>query len=181
MLSVLQYQVVSNGVGTKWSLVHIKDKCFTNFLLSHLKEDLIKKWKCWKLFCSTCHYFDPVWAISGLEINHKPFPGLQQFAEFWFVAKKLSIYFIKRDWLCLHIQKRLYLTMFAFHLRTAGPISTKLCTDLPTNLGKVLNTSMIPPTWPLDSGIPKTPNPKWVTGEKTLCNVKCPDGYLYTV
>jgi len=61
--------------------------------------------------------------------------------------------------------------MSPFHARTAGPISTKFCTDLPTNSGKILNTVMIPPT----------PKPKRVTGEKTLCNVKCSDGYPYTI
>jgi len=49
--------------------------------------------------------------------------------------------------------------------------------NLPTNSGKVLNTSMTPPTWPLDHGLPQTPKPKWVTREETLCNVKCPDGW----
>jgi len=66
--------------------------------------------------------------------------------------------------------------MSPFHARTARPISTKFCTDLPTNSGKVLNTTMTPPTRPPDPGVPQTPKPKWVTGEKTLCNVKCPDG-----
>jgi len=59
----------------------------------------------------------------------------------------------------------------------ARPISTKFCTDLPTNSGKVLNTSMTLPTQLLDPGVPQTLKPKWVTGEKTLCNVKCPDGW----
>jgi len=40
---------------------------------------------------------------------------------------------------------------------------------------------MAPPTQPLDPRVPQTPKPKWVTGEKTLCNVKCPDKDLYTV
>jgi len=47
----------------------------------------------------------------------------------------------------------------------------------PTNSGKVLNASMTPQTQPLDPGVPQTPKPKWVTGEKTLCMVKCPDGW----
>jgi len=67
--------------------------------------------------------------------------------------------------------------MSPFHARTAEPISTKFCTDLCTNSGKVLNTIMTPPTRPLDPGVPQTPKPKQVTGEKTLCNVKCPDGW----
>jgi len=67
--------------------------------------------------------------------------------------------------------------MSPFHARTARPISTKFCTDLPTNSGKVLNTSMIQPTQPLDPRLPQTLKPKWVTGEKTLCNVKSPDGW----
>jgi len=65
--------------------------------------------------------------------------------------------------------------MSPFHAQTAGPISTKFCTDLPANSGKALNTSMTPPIQPLDSGVPQTPKPKRVTGEKTLCNLKCPD------
>jgi len=67
--------------------------------------------------------------------------------------------------------------MSPFHARTARPISTKFCTDLPTNSGKVLNKSMIPPTRTLDPRVPQTPKPKRITGEKTLCNVKCPNGW----
>jgi len=67
--------------------------------------------------------------------------------------------------------------MSPFRAQTARPISTKFCTDLPTNSGKVLNASMTPPTQPLDPRVPQTPKPKRVTGEKTLCNVKCPDGW----
>jgi len=77
--------------------------------------------------------------------------------------------------------KRVFVAMFPFHVWTAGPISTKFCTDLPTNSGKVLNTSITLPTRPLDPRVPQTPKPKWVIGEKTLCNVKCPDGYPYPV
>jgi len=61
--------------------------------------------------------------------------------------------------------------MSPFHAQTTRPITTKFCTDLATNSGKVLNTSMTPPTQLLD------PRPKWVMGEKTLCNVKCLDGW----
>jgi len=53
--------------------------------------------------------------------------------------------------------------MSTFHARTAGPISTKISTDLPINSGKVLNTSMTPQTQPLDPGLPQTPKLKWVT------------------
>jgi len=67
--------------------------------------------------------------------------------------------------------------MSPFHTRTARPISTKFCTDLSTNSGKVLNTSMTPPTQPLNPRVPKTLKPKRVTGEKTLCNITCPDGW----
>jgi len=63
-----------------------------------------------------------------------------------------------------------YVPLSHFHKQTARPI------DLHTNSGKVLNTSMTPPTQPLDLGVPQTPKPKQVTGEKTLCKVKCPDG-----
>jgi len=63
--------------------------------------------------------------------------------------------------------------MSPFHVRTDGPISTKFCTDLHTNLGKVLNTIMIP-----TSGPQGTPNSKTQMGQgrETWCNVKCPDG-----
>jgi len=71
--------------------------------------------------------------------------------------------------------------MSPFHARTARPISTKFCTDLPTNSGKVLNTSTAMPTQPLVPGVPQFLKPKWVTEEKTLCNKKCPDGYLSTI
>jgi len=67
--------------------------------------------------------------------------------------------------------------MSPFHTWTALPISTKFCTNLHTNSGKVLNTIITSPTQPLDPGVSQTPEPKWVTGEKTLCNVKCPDGW----
>jgi len=42
---------------------------------------------------------------------------------------------------------------------------------------QVLNTSMTEPSWPPDPGVPQTLEPKWVMGEKTLCNIKCPDGW----
>jgi len=58
--------------------------------------------------------------------------------------------------------------MSLFHPRTAKPISAKFCTDLHTNSGKGLNTSMTLPIWPPDFRVPQTPNPKQVTGEK-LC------------
>jgi len=51
----------------------------------------------------------------------------------------------------------MYLPMSLFHARTAGPISTKFCTDLPTNPGMVLSTSMTAPTWPPDPRVPQTP------------------------
>jgi len=70
-----------------------------------------------------------------------------------------------------------YVLMSPFHARNARPISTKFCTDLPTNSWKVLNTSMTPPTRPLDPRVPETPKSKWVTGEKTLCYGQCPDGF----
>jgi len=55
--------------------------------------------------------------------------------------------------------------------------STKFCTGLPDNSGKVLNTSMTPKTWPPDPRVPQTPKPKQITGEKTLLYKKCPDGW----
>jgi len=68
-----------------------------------------------------------------------------------------------------------------FRVQTARPISANFCTDLHTNSGKVLTTSMILPSHPPNLGVPQTPKPKQVTGEKSLCNANCPDGYLYTV
>jgi len=35
---------------------------------------------------------------------------------------------------------------------------------------------MILPTQPPDLGVPQTPKPKQITGEKTLLDKKCPDG-----
>jgi len=55
-----------------------------------------------------------------------------------------DIYKYKTD--CLYL-------MPLFHERTAIPISTKFCTDLNTNPGKVLNTRL---TWPYP-----TPRPGW--------------------
>jgi len=56
--------------------------------------------------------------------------------------------------------------MSPFHARTAGPISAKFCTDLPTNSRKLLNTSMTPPTQPLDPGVLQNPNG---SRERKLC------------
>jgi len=53
----------------------------------------------------------------------------------------------------------------------------QFCTDFPANSGKVLNTSMTPPNRPPDPVEPQTSKSKWVTGEKTLCNIICPDGW----
>jgi len=65
-----------------------------------------------------------------------------------------SIYIYKSDclYLCTYVPMYLciYVPMSPFHARTARPISTKVCTDLPTNSGKVLNTIMTPPTQPPD-------------------------------
>jgi len=44
-----------------------------------------------------------------------------------------------------------------FHTLTAGQFSPK--TDLPTGSGKVLSTSLTPPTQPPDPGLPQTPKP----------------------
>jgi len=42
----------------------------------------------------------------------------------------------------------------------------QICTDLHTNSGKVLKTSLTPPTQPPDPGVPQTPKPKQNTREK---------------
>jgi len=118
--------------------------------------------------------------------------------KFWFWEKKLLDYIsgftISYWWknLLIYVEyllqvffnynqnKSIYILsdcLYVCTYQTAGPISTKFCTDLHTNSGKVLNTSMTTPTQPLDPGVPQTPKPKWITGEKTLCNVKCPDGW----
>jgi len=62
--------------------------------------------------------------------------------------------------------------MSCFHAQTAGPISTKFSTDLHTISGKVLNTSITPPT----PNLLTLGYPKLITGEKTLLYKKCPDG-----
>jgi len=54
--------------------------------------------------------------------------------------------------------------MSPFHAWT--PISTKFRTDLPANSGKVLNTSMTPPTRPPDTGYPKLQNLNWSLEKK---------------
>jgi len=36
---------------------------------------------------------------------------------------------------------------------------------------------MTPPTQPLEHGVPQTPKSKQVMGEKTLCNLKCLNGW----
>jgi len=61
-------------------------------------------------------------------------------------------------------------------LNTKRMSTTKFCTDL-HNSGKVLNTSMTLQTLPPDPGVPQTPKSKRIKGEKTLCNVKYPDGW----
>jgi len=65
----------------------------------------------------------------------------------------------------LYIYKRLcpctYLPVSLFYTQTAKPISTKFCTDLHTNSGKVPNTSLTPPTWTPDPGVPQNPKPFW--------------------
>jgi len=66
----------------------------------------------------------------------------------------------------------MYEPVSLFHLQTAGPISAKFCTDLHTNSWKVLNPSLTPPTLPPDTGVPQTPKPIQITGEKNLCLTK---------
>jgi len=87
------------------------------------------------------------------------------------------VFYKKMVFISLYKSDCLYLCPL-FTPKTARPISTKFCTDLHTNSRKVLNTSMTLQTRPLDPRVPQIPKPKWVTGEKTLCNVKCPDGQL---
>jgi len=50
---------------------------------------------------------------------------------------------------------------------------TKFWTDLHTNSGKVLHTSMTPPTRRPDHGVPQTTKPRQITLEKTLLYKKC--------
>jgi len=50
-----------------------------------------------------------------------------------------------------------------FHAQTPVPISAKFCTNL--------HTSSTLPIQPPDPGVPKTPKPKQITGEK-LCFTK---------
>jgi len=79
----------------------------------------------------------------------------------------------------VYVYKKLFVPVSLFHAWTAVPISAKFCTDLPTNSRKcVLNTTMTPPAQLPDSGIPQTPKPKQIIGEKTLPYKKCPDVWL---
>jgi len=61
--------------------------------------------------------------------------------------------------------------MSLFHAQTAEPISAKFCTDLHTNSGKVLNTSMTLPTRTCDPRYPKLQNLNR-SPEKKLCFAK---------
>jgi len=61
--------------------------------------------------------------------------------------------------------------MSLFYAQIRRPIFTKFCTDLHNNSGKVLNTSLTQPTRSPDPGVPQTPKPKQITGEK-LCYTK---------
>jgi len=54
----------------------------------------------------------------------------------------------------------IYVPASLFHNRTARPISTKYCSNLPTNSRKVLNTSMTPPSQPHDPRVPQALKPK---------------------
>jgi len=74
--------------------------------------------------------------------------------------------FISQIYISIYERDCLYLNLF--HVRTAGPVSIKFCTDFHTNSGKILNTSMTPPT---QSPGPQTPKPIQITGEK-LCFTK---------
>jgi len=67
----------------------------------------------------------------------------------------------------------MYVPVSLFHVQTARPISTKFCTDFHIDPGKVLITSVTPSTWLSDPGVPQTPKPKQITGEKTLLYKKC--------
>jgi len=57
-------------------------------------------------------------------------------------------------------------------------MSTKFCTDLHTNSGKVLNTNLTLPTRLPHPRALQTPKPKQIIGEKTLLYKKYPDGRL---
>jgi len=71
-----------------------------------------------------------------------------------------------------YIKNRLFVPMYVpvplFHMQTDVPISTKFCTDLHTISGKVLNTSLTPPSWPPYPVVPQPPKPKQVTQEKYI-------------
>jgi len=84
-----------------------------------------------------------------------------------------------------------HVPMSLFHKRTARPISTKFCTDLPTNPGMVLSTSMTASTRPPDPRVPQTPKyvsssnfsraapgPGWLVCY-ILCDVRKIDFYLW--
>jgi len=75
--------------------------------------------------------------------------------------------FIGTNCLCTYLPTDV--SMSLFHAQTARPISTKFCTDLHTDAGKVLITSMTPPT----PRVPQSPKPKQISGEKTFLYKKC--------
>jgi len=81
-------------------------------------------------------------------------------------TKYVYLYLYKRD--CLY--QSTYVPLSQANCRTNPP---KFCTDLPTNSGKVPNTSMTPLMQP-----PETPKPKQITWEKTFFYQTCPEGWL---
>jgi len=102
------------------------------------------------------HYFS--WTTGGANCLLSRFYSRETWSiVFWIQIYSTSI-FVKVT-VCTYV-----IPLSPFHARTAGQISAKFCTDLTTNSGKVLNTSMTPPTLPLDPGVPQILKPKWVTG-----------------
>jgi len=62
----------------------------------------------------------------------------------------------------------LYVPMSLFCSQTARQTSTKFCTDLHTNSGKIPYTSMTLPTRPPDPRVPQTSKLLPISGEKPL-------------
>jgi len=129
---------------------------FPHFMNPFLRTNLLRQTKifaCYKCSC-TARNFKEFSKKSGLAFQQKFF--WCKISKWWTLN---LIYKYKTD--CL------YVPMSLFHVPTAGPTSTKFCTDLHINSGVGVSFYKYNPV------VPKTPKPKLITGEKTLLYKKC--------
>jgi len=154
-----------------WSCMRIKTVC-SKKLFEYVSEKLTKAFRQkWKVFFTQ--------SLGGIFSYH-----LSSFLQFWLRRREylqlvvniltihqtilsnlrlMKVLLLMR--LTLHLvsimktifpyTKRLFVPMSFFH----GLISTKFCADLHANPGKVLNTTMTPPTWSPDPRVSQTPKP----------------------